>query len=197
KPALTIPICGANYVRSKPRPKSEVRHPQSERAQTACVSDLHARPGNDVSLKQGDPNSVARNNVEVAGQVGKPLVAQNQQGDGIEKVSPILPGSSLSAELTVSDSRLADAFKATQENLLALQRLAEQTAQVHRQFLEGQDKTLQVFQALLAQQQALISPHRGVDTARAPVLPTPGDSKIDKTVAAAAGDSPAIVTTSP
>jgi acyl transferase domain-containing protein/NAD(P)-dependent dehydrogenase (short-subunit alcohol dehydrogenase family) len=162
KPALTIPICGANYVRSKPRPKSEVQNPQSERAPTAPVSDLHARPGNDVSLRQGNPNSVARNNVEAAGQVGKSLAPQNQQGDAIEKISPILLGSSLSAEVTVSDSRLADAFKATQENLLALQRLAEQTTQVHRQFLEGQDKSLQVFKALLAQQQALITSIRDV-----------------------------------
>ena len=32
------------------------------------------------------------------------------------------------------------------ENLLALQKLSEQTAQLHRQFLDGQDKALGLFQ---------------------------------------------------
>ena len=32
-----------------------------------------------------------------------------------------------------------------QENLAALQRMAEQTAELHRQFLEGQEKTQQTF----------------------------------------------------
>ena len=35
----------------------------------------------------------------------------------------------------------------TQDNLVALQRLGEQTADLHRQFLDGQDKVLQAFQA--------------------------------------------------
>ena len=47
-------------------------------------------------------------------------------------------------------------MRSTQENLLALQRLGEQTAQLHRQFLDGQDRTLQVFQSLLEQQQRLL-----------------------------------------
>ena len=37
-------------------------------------------------------------------------------------------------------SLLAHALRATQESLIALQKLSEQTAQLHRQFLDGQDK---------------------------------------------------------
>ncbi|MGO9920019.1 MAG: SDR family NAD(P)-dependent oxidoreductase [Isosphaeraceae bacterium] len=43
------------------------------------------------------------------------------------------------------------AFQTAQENLIALARLAEQTAEVHRQFLEGQERTQQTFLRLLAE----------------------------------------------
>jgi acyl transferase domain-containing protein/NAD(P)-dependent dehydrogenase (short-subunit alcohol dehydrogenase family) len=45
------------------------------------------------------------------------------------------------------------AFQTAQENLLALQRLAAQTAQVHQQFLEGQERIQQTFVKLLEQGQ--------------------------------------------
>ncbi len=50
---------------------------------------------------------------------------------------------------------LSWALKNAQDNLLALQRLAEQTAELHRQFLEGQEKTQQTFLKLLEHQQRL------------------------------------------
>jgi acyl transferase domain-containing protein/NAD(P)-dependent dehydrogenase (short-subunit alcohol dehydrogenase family) len=43
------------------------------------------------------------------------------------------------------------AFQTAQENLLSLQRLATQTAEVHRLFLEGQDRIQQTFSKLLEQ----------------------------------------------
>ncbi len=50
---------------------------------------------------------------------------------------------------------LSLAIRTGQENLESLQRLAEQTAELHRLFLEGQEKTQQTFLKLLEQQQAL------------------------------------------
>ena len=50
---------------------------------------------------------------------------------------------------------LSLALQNAQDNLLALQRLAEQTAALHRQFLEGQEKTQQIFLKLLDQEQRL------------------------------------------
>ncbi len=52
-------------------------------------------------------------------------------------------------------AELAEAIRQSQENLAALQRLAEQTAQIHRQFLEGQAATQHTFQSLLEHQQRL------------------------------------------
>ena len=47
------------------------------------------------------------------------------------------------------------ALQNARENLIALQRLAEQTAALHRQFLEGQEKTQQTFMKLLEHEQRL------------------------------------------
>ncbi len=69
--------------------------------------------------------------------------------------SPEEPPGSAGAQ-PVTPARLATpealrAFQTAQENLLALQRLAAQTADVHRQFLEGQERIQQTFAKLLEQ----------------------------------------------
>src|SRR5262249_26818126 len=50
---------------------------------------------------------------------------------------------------------VAATFQTVQENLRALQHLNEQAAALHRQFLEGQEKTQQTFLRLLEHQQRL------------------------------------------
>ncbi len=50
---------------------------------------------------------------------------------------------------------LARALAQAQENLLALQKLAEQTARLHQQFLGGQEKTQEAFLKLLEHQERL------------------------------------------
>ena len=63
---------------------------------------------------------------------------------------------------------LAASLRTAQDNLLALQRLSEQTAALHRQFLEGQDRTQRTFQSLLEQQQRLASAALGGQERPAP-----------------------------
>ncbi|MCG8377998.1 MAG: SDR family NAD(P)-dependent oxidoreductase [Proteobacteria bacterium] len=48
-------------------------------------------------------------------------------------------------------------LQATQESILALQRMQEQTARLHQQYLQGQETAQQTIQRLLEQQQRLIS----------------------------------------
>jgi len=55
-----------------------------------------------------------------------------------------------------SNSETARAYQASQDNLLALQRMQEQTASLHQQFLEGQQAALQTFQMLMQQQQQFL-----------------------------------------
>ena len=63
---------------------------------------------------------------------------------------------------------LAEALRVSQENLVALQRFGEQTAQLHGQFLEGQDRARQTFQSLLEHQQRLTLATLGMAPAPAP-----------------------------
>jgi len=56
---------------------------------------------------------------------------------------------------------LAEALRMTQENMAGLQKLQEQTNQLHRQFLEGQAQAQRTFQALVEQQHHLIQASLG------------------------------------
>ncbi len=63
---------------------------------------------------------------------------------------------------------LAQALQMTRDSLAALQRLQEQTAQLHRQFLDGQDAAQRTVQLLVEQQQRLLQASLGL-----PIGPTP------------------------
>ncbi len=70
------------------------------------------------------------------------------------------------------------AFQTAQENLIALQRLAEQTAEVHRQFLEGQQRTQETFVRLLEEGQHMA---RGLDLFEKPAVPAAAQSSVGET----------------
>ena len=81
---------------------------------------------------------------------------------------------------------LATALRTAQDNLVALQKLAEQTAQLHRQFLEGQDRTQQTFQTLLEQQQRLSWPRSAA--ARPAPAPSVATASVATSLRRPAGD---------
>jgi acyl transferase domain-containing protein/NAD(P)-dependent dehydrogenase (short-subunit alcohol dehydrogenase family) len=142
KPTLTVPICGANYVKPKEARPTVVPHDAPAVKPIAPpVQPLHdggppasakqptlAIPAQNASLRVSPPSSAIR----------KPM----------SEPLPVAAPRTMPADASV--------LAMTQENLIALQKLAEQTAQLHRQFLEGQDRALQVFQALLDQQSQLM-----------------------------------------
>ncbi len=63
---------------------------------------------------------------------------------------------------------VAEALRITQENMAALQHLQQQTAQLHQQFLEGQNASQQHYHTLLQQQQRFLDMSMGVPVAPAP-----------------------------
>jgi acyl transferase domain-containing protein/NAD(P)-dependent dehydrogenase (short-subunit alcohol dehydrogenase family)/acyl carrier protein len=143
KPALTVPICGANYVMPKqPRPTP----PPPPVAAAPRPSEPPAPPA-------PAPRGVNGNAPHGHGQ--------------------LVPAAPPPAPAAPAHGALGDALRMTQENLLALQRLGEQTAQLHRQFLDGQDRTLQVFQGLLEQQQRLLHLHVGGAAPLPSIAPAP------------------------
>ena len=111
KPAMTIPLSGANYM--MPREKRPARPLQAKQ-----VTNMN----NTVSSQQKPtPQTTAAN---TTGQVQPPLSQ--------------------------------DALRATQESILALQKMQEQTAKLHQQYLLGQETAQQTIAQLLQQQQALL-----------------------------------------
>ncbi|CAH2031277.1 type I polyketide synthase [Trichlorobacter ammonificans] len=109
KPALTVGINGANYV--KPRPK----RPPVERPAVAQVTIEH-------------------------------------QGQNMQK--PQTQATTISAQPASRDA-LAESLRVTREGMAVLQKMQEETAQLHRRFLEGQEAATRTIQTLLAQQQLI------------------------------------------
>lgn len=65
---------------------------------------------------------------------------------------------------------VAEALRITQENMAALQRLQQQTAQLHQQFLDGQNASQQHYHTLLQQQQRFLDMSMGLPVAPAPSM---------------------------
>ncbi|MFT7463210.1 MAG: NAD(P)-dependent dehydrogenase (short-subunit alcohol dehydrogenase family)/acyl carrier protein [Pseudohongiellaceae bacterium] len=61
------------------------------------------------------------------------------------------------SDMPVDPSLLTEALRASRDGLAALMQMQQQTAELHRQFLEGQERSAGVFQTLLQQQQSLVT----------------------------------------
>jgi acyl transferase domain-containing protein/NAD(P)-dependent dehydrogenase (short-subunit alcohol dehydrogenase family) len=114
KPAMTVPICGANYV--KPKAK---RPPLPRPAAATMVQPVQPQPV---------PAAPSRQEVYAAS----------------------------AAPVSGSPEILAQSLQVTRESLAVLQKMQEETAQLHRRFLEGQEAANRTFQTLLEQQQRLV-----------------------------------------
>ncbi|SKA07052.1 polyketide-type polyunsaturated fatty acid synthase PfaA [Trichlorobacter thiogenes] len=109
KPLLVVPLCGANYVKSKPKRPAVAPKPVST-AQPAA-SSIPVAPA--------------------------PITVQ--------ATAP-----------TASRDALAESLRVTREGMAVLQRMQEETAQLHRRFLEGQETASRTIQTLLSQQQQVL-----------------------------------------
>jgi len=115
KPALTINLSGANYV--KPKAKRPASPPRP--AVSTAVSAPASAP---VGIMAASSSSAA----------------------------PVMAPSSVSRDV------LAESLKVTREGMSALTRIQDETAQLHRRFLEGQDTAAKTIQMLLEQQQRIL-----------------------------------------
>src|SRR5439155_18327845 len=148
-----------------------------------CLAWLAAR-GHAVELAAWDP-------VEEAAQTSRPTHTVELCGANYVKpraprppltpprpiATPIANGSPPPAKMNPpADSSLDRALEVTRETLAALQRMQEQTAQLHPQFLDSQDHAQRTVQQLVEQQQRLLQASLGLPVAPAtlpPVVPAP------------------------
>ncbi len=158
KHTLIVPISGANYV--KPRPE---RPPAPRPAQAARVEA---------------PAVEARPQVN-----GSHLPAMN--GLHIPKTTAEgSPGAHVPGSPRADANALQQALRETRASLDALQKMQKQTAQLHRQFLEGQEAAHRTVHLLVEQHQRYLQASLGMAPAptappvAAPALPPPAPAPV-------------------
>ena len=132
KPAMTVPICGANYVKPKKR-----------------------RP-----VKQGS-GTEDRGLVKQGLGTGDRGLGKQGMGTGDRGLGTSNPGT-----LNLEPALLMESLRVTRESMALLQKMQEDTAQLHRQFLEGQEAAGRTIQSFLDQQSRLL---QGGDAAPVPL----------------------------
>ncbi|MDA0836865.1 MAG: SDR family NAD(P)-dependent oxidoreductase [Planctomycetota bacterium] len=146
KPAMTVKLCGANYVSPREKRPPTVRNQASD--------DRRSKPSEAVQ-----PH-VKAEKVESSKSMKESSLGQNfHQGEPRQpEPAPTAPSaqtqtwSTGSSRVIADNSALAQALQAAQQNIAALQQLQQQTAGLHQQFLEGQATTQQMFLKLIEQQ---------------------------------------------
>ncbi len=178
---LTVKICGAHPAPARVRDHIPDRKPEgglddvanlptiAQRARTSTLAPKPriATPTAEVWNSQGSRNVGENDFLERT--MNPPEHDHHSDSNGrasslasgsrpaVPDPAPEAPGAAIPFVPPSNHADLAQAIRQTRENLAALQRLAEQTAQLHRQFLEGQAATQHTFQSLLEHQQWLTS----------------------------------------
>jgi acyl transferase domain-containing protein/NAD(P)-dependent dehydrogenase (short-subunit alcohol dehydrogenase family) len=131
------------------------RSPDRQREQKSKLS-VPICGANQRSPRSERPPSAPRRNllevVSLAGQgVSVPPAASSPRAP--HSATSLIPSARPSVPATRVE--LEHALQASRDGLIALQRLQEQTAELHRRFLEGQDAALRTFLVLLDQQKSI------------------------------------------
>jgi hypothetical protein len=139
KPAMTVPICGANYRN---------RDPRGRRLQPLLCLHTSRQPPSDA-FNHRDPAASRRLYGSAPGRFPRGL---------------------------------SESLRMTRESMAMLLRMQEDTAQIHRRFLEGQETAARTFQTLLEQQQRIFHGPGTHLTAEMPrvELPSPSQQNVNQ-----------------
>ena len=165
KPLMTIPLCGANYMKPKakrpPVQPTPAAIPAQSVRQTVAISP-------------------------VAPAVLAPPVVPLAAASPVAPLAPAVTTATASRCFTAGPtapqlqpapaSALSETLRATRESMAILQKMQEDTAKLHRRFLEGQETAAKTFQTLLEQQQQMMlgatAAPAGFTTTMAQAVPT-------------------------
>jgi malonyl CoA-acyl carrier protein transacylase/NADP-dependent 3-hydroxy acid dehydrogenase YdfG len=101
-------------------------------------------------------------------------------GTGSNLTQPALVAQTVSSTASApapSREALSESLRVTRESMTLLQKMQEETAQLHRRFLEGQETVSRTIQALLEQQR--LSPAGSTPMAPSLAVPTPAYSRAE------------------
>ena len=164
KPGMTVQLSGANYVKPKTA-KPTVAAKKTTDVGWAPPTTAPAKAPSATGEPKTTPPSV----------VAPPVSAKPHSVGTAHPTATttVQPPTRAPMHANTDTGLAAQLLRQTQENLLSLQRLGEQTAQLHRQFLDSQDRSLQVFQQLLDQQGHLLQASLGQPMAMPAIAPVP------------------------
>jgi acyl transferase domain-containing protein/acyl carrier protein len=201
KPGLTVKICGANS-RTKETPND--RPPARERPArpvpengpsppAGIESPRFTMPQNHSGMVR--PHHPAPDSTEIDWTMKPPHGTNSHQSNGHTSSHPnpsrqrdpvpapakVATAAAPPANSSPHTHALTSALQNAQSAMLALERLAEQTASLHRQFLEGQEKTQQIFLRMLEEDQRVyLGPARSIEAQAPGLAPIPMAGGIDR-----------------
>jgi acyl transferase domain-containing protein/acyl carrier protein len=157
KATMSVPICGANYRKPRPAREDKPPHPPAP----------SPTRGEGERIQKSSPPS--------------PFMGEGGRG-GEGRPASTRPATRTPppTEPPMSTDSFSDALRITQDSLVAFQRMQEQTAQLHRQFLETQASAQRTLQVLVEGQQRLLAASLGLATpspapAAIPAVPVKAD----------------------
>jgi acyl transferase domain-containing protein len=154
KPALTIPLSGANYMKPRPAKAANCQVQASDLGGESAGQSSADLVGEGIRLPQ---NRLPKNRLPQSQESNPTPVHQSQPVYS----APAMTEASESKSPAVSSDSVAAALQATEQGILTLERMQQQTADLHRQYLEGQLVAQRCVQQLLEQQQVLLSTSPG------------------------------------
>ncbi|WP_068412088.1 type I polyketide synthase [Planctomyces sp. SH-PL62] len=167
RPGLTVPVCGAHPA---PKRKAEPPRPVAKAAAAAGPVETPAPHGHSpraaVSIERPSPRDDAPAPTTRTSQPRPsfertmnapdrlPTASTNGNGHAHDHDHAAVPAAVAPRRpepQPAPSAGMAAALQQTQDHLVALQQLAQQTARLHQQFLEGQETAQRTFQTLLEQ----------------------------------------------
>ncbi|MDD3148204.1 MAG: beta-ketoacyl synthase N-terminal-like domain-containing protein, partial [Candidatus Riflebacteria bacterium] len=147
KPKLTFPVCGANY-KSKGQLKAleEIALPAPVKPQVQT-----AQPA--AAIKNPAPAAaqavVVHQNNRPAMPAVQPVTAPAAVRPAMQTAAPVSANTNIVSKIMPTQPANSDTLKISRETLSALQQLQQQTADLHRRFLEGQEQAQKTIMALI------------------------------------------------
>lgn len=142
KPAITIALTGANYIKPRPEPPRRAT-PEAPVAKENKVTEPMSTP---PSPTPGQPSNSAAPHHNAA-------VPQAPQA-----ASP----SPAPAPPAMASNAVTNALQVTQQSIVALENMQQRNAELQRQFLEGQQTTQLTIARLIEQHQQMLSASLGM-----------------------------------
>jgi acyl transferase domain-containing protein len=197
KPGLIVPLSGVNYVKPRPAlpprlPAQRATHDQRPAAdQSAKGFASHSSasapppaptlPASHAKPAVAAPVQRASHDQRPSADPSAKAFASHNSGIALPPAppspsfDPVTPQSHVvrSSQSPRSSMNLDQALRVTEQSILAMERMQQQTAQLQQQYLEGQLVAQKTVEQLVAQQQWLLNAALGAPGAALPAIEAP------------------------